>query len=362
MTEHIADKGVQNMPYDTLEREQLHEVVCLADGGLGFGEGTISISKRLEVGEMTSYDVQAGGEIIANDPDVFTHTDVDATDDGCGDGRQAARIFRIIDEKTGETQEFNKSRRRAKLFGGGLIVASSMWRAISGPTQRQETVLGDRQFIAGKLAEMNIQYGAHTDNHAEGEACGCGAIDQYPQITRNALTYRKNIEAQLRGLYGESYDDNAAAIESVFATYQALTKDQTYFSNAAGKTTMDLIKDDGAVVKELADQHLEAYVILNDVEGTTFDQRKFDMKLKAKGVESEPQAFVIDIWRGRMYADAIASMAAENNPEVDFEDARQKAYADFLIRTLAVSATLTTGDQPVYARMRAGQKDFALAA
>jgi hypothetical protein len=204
--------------------------------------------------------------------------------------------------------------------------------------------------------------GAHTDNHAKGEACGCGAIDKYPEITKNALKYRANIEATLRALYGESYEENVSAIESVFATYQAVSDDETYFSNAAGKTTMDLIKQDGAVVKELSDQHLEAYVILNDIEGTTFDQRKFDTKLKNAGVESEPQAFVVDIWRGRMYADATAKIAVENIPNVEFEEARKKAYADFLIRTLAVSSTLTAGDQPVHARMRTGHADFALTA
>jgi hypothetical protein len=63
-----------------------------------------------------------------------------------------------------------------------------------------------------------------------------------------------------------------------------------------------------------------------------------------------------------MYADAVAQIAVENIPNIDFEEARKKAYADFLIRTLAVSATLTAGDQPVLARMRAGHADFALAA
>jgi hypothetical protein len=358
----MNERGVRDMPYDTLEREQQYEVVCLAENGLGFGEGSISVEQRIGNCELSREDLKVGVDIITNDPEVFSKIDSDASDDGCGDGRQAARIFRIIDEKTGEMEEFNKSRRRAKLFGGGLVVASSMWRVISGPTHHQETVLGDRQFISEKLSQLDIQYGAHTDNNAKGEASGCGAIDQYPKITMNALKYRSSIEATLRALYGESYEENMPAIESVFATYQAISDDETYFSNAAGKTTMDLIKQDGAVVKELSNQHLEAYVILNDIEGTTFDQRKFDAKLQKAGVTSEPQAFVIDTWRGRMYADAAAQIAVENIPGVDYEEARKKAYADFLIRTLAVSATLTAGDQPVHARMRAGHTDFALAA
>jgi hypothetical protein len=155
----MNEQGVRDMPQDTLEREQTHEVVCITENGLGFGEGTISVEQRINNGEMSQDDLQTGAEIIANDPEIFVATDIDAIDDGCGDGRQAARVFRILDEKTGEMEEFNKSRRRAKLFGGGLVVASSMWRAISGPTQHQETVLGDRQFIADKLSELNIEYG-----------------------------------------------------------------------------------------------------------------------------------------------------------------------------------------------------------
>ncbi|MDB5186706.1 MAG: hypothetical protein JWM07_178 [Candidatus Saccharibacteria bacterium] len=358
----MNEQGVYEMPYDTLEREQTHEVVCLAENGLGFGEGKISVAKRIENSELSHDDLRIGNEIISNDPEVFSKTDIDANDDGCGDGRQAARIFRIVDTKTGEMEEFNKSRRRAKLFGGGLVVASSMWRAISGPVRRNETVLGDRQFIAGKLSDMNIEYGAHTDTDAEGDMSGCGAIDHHPKTTKNALKYRTQIEGVLRVLYGESYAENVTAIESVFATYQAIEDDKMYYSNADGKSTMDFIKNDGAVIKELSADHLEAYVVLNDIEGTTFDQRKFDVKLKDAGVESEPQAFVIDIWRGRMYADAIAQIAVENIPGIDFEEARKIAYADFLIRTLGVSSTLTAGDQPVLARMRENHADFALTA
>lgn len=350
------------MPYDVVEREQSHEVVCLLENGLGFGEGTISVQERIASGELSQSDLAIGNRIITKDPDVFSKTDIDAEDDGCGDGRQAGRIFRIVNEKTGEMQEFNKSRRRAKVFGGGLVVASSMWRAVSGPTHHQETVLGDRQFIAGKLSEMKIKYGAHTAMCDKAGDCGCGAIDRYPKISENSLTYRSQIEAVLRVIYGESYEENIPAIESVFAMNQAIVDDEVYFSNATGSSTMDFIKGDGAVVKELESRHLEAYVILNDVEGETFDQRVFDAKLKDAGVESEPQAFVIDIWRGRMYADAIAKLAVETLPNTDYEEARKKAYADFLIRTAAVSATLTAGDQPVHVRMRTGRTDFAIAA
>jgi hypothetical protein len=360
MTEQLADKGVQNMPYDISEREITHEVVCLAENGLGFGEGTIGTESRIAKGEATREDYRIVGEIIANDPEVFTTVDEDAPDDGCGDGRQAALIFRINPE-TGQFETFNKSRRRAKVFGGGLVVASSMWRAIDGPAKRNETVYGDREFIAEELAQMNIQYGAHTDNHAEGDKCGCGAIDQYPKITENIVDYKHEIIKTLSALYGDSFDDNKDAISSVFETYGVMMKDEDYFANAQGAKTMNLIQGKGSVVKQLADEHLEGRIILNDVEGTTVDQRVFDEKLRAAGVTSEVQLFVVDIWRGRMYADAVAKIA-EKHIDADYENARKIAYADFLIRTLGVAARLTAGDLPVDARFREDRKDFGLAA
>lgn len=348
------------MPYETAELEQTHEVVDLAPNGLGYGEGKISTQTRIEKGEISSGDLQVAGEIIQDDPEVFVPVDADAPDDGCGDGRRVKRVLRL-NEETDIIEELNKSRRRAKVFGGGLMAASSMWRSIAGTPQYGETVLGDREFIAVKLKEMNIAHGAHTDIHASGDNCGCGAIDGYPNMTRNAGVYKKEIIGTLRALYGDSFESNRAAIESVFATYGVLTDDEDYFSNAQGAKTRDLIASNGSVIKELDAEHLEGKVVLNDIEGTTFDQRKFDEKLQAQGVTAEIQVFVVDTWRGRMYSDAMAQVAADTLEGVDYEEARQKAYADFLIRTLAIAATLTKGDLEVKGRMREERKDFALA-
>lgn len=349
------------MPYETAELEQTHEVVDLAPNGLGYGEGKISTQARIEKGEISSGDLQVAGEIIQDDPEVFVLVDTDAPDDGCGDGRRVKRVLRL-NEETDIIEELNKSRRRAKVFGGGLMVASSMWRSIAGAPQHGETVLGDREFIAGKLKEMNIAHGAHTDVHADGDKCGCGAIDGYPDMTENAGTYKESIINTLQALYGDAFDDNRAVIDSVFADYGILVDDKDYFSNAQGAKTRDLIASNGSVIKELDADHLEGLVVLNDIEGTTFDQRKFDEKLQSKGVESEIQVFVVDTWRGQMYADAVAQVAVETLDNVDYEEARQKAYADFLIRTLAIAATLTKGDLEVKGRMREGRSDFALTA
>ena len=339
---------------------QTPEVVTLAPQGLGFGEGAISTQARIENEGLSQHDLLIAREIVRNDPDVFTDVDPDAQDDGCGDGRSVVRIYRR--DENGREVTFGKSRRRAKIFGGGLTASASMLRSVAGPLKDGETVLGDRKFMAAQLDKLGIQHGAHTDNHAAGEKCGCGAIDNYPKITANTLKFKGQILATMQALYGESYAENQSAIEQVFARYGELVEDEAYFSDAAGRQTMDLIEGEGAVIKELGDAHLEGVVVLNDREGTTFDQRKFDEKLRAQGVESEIQVFVVDTWRGRMYADAVAKIAVENGMAADYEAARQVAYADFMIRTLAVAATLTGGDLPVEARMSEGREDFALAA
>lgn len=104
----------------------------------------------------------------------------------------------------------------------------------------------------------------------------------------------------------------------------------------------------------LVDAHEEDLIVANDIDGTTFDQRAFDALMQEKLGEDAPevQVFAVDTWRGRMYADAMVKLAAEKLPHADADVVRKKAYADFLIRsTLAVAATLTRGDLPVFGRL-----------
>jgi hypothetical protein len=347
--------------------EPKNEISVLAPNGLGYGEGAISTTKQIENGELTLAGLQRAIELVRDSPTVFVEVDADALDDGCGDGRPTAKVFRYIKQQGKRVlQEFNKSRRRAKVFGGGLIVASSMLRVIKGIPTASETVLGDRKQTIETLHGLNIEFGAHTDTNANGELCGCGAIDKYPTITRNVLQFRDGITSTLRALYGDQYADNEQAINEVFEFYETLvTSHPDYFVDAAGASTMNLIEDDGAFIKQLSDTHLEDIIVINDVEGTTFDQRAFDAELRELlGDDSvQLQAFTFDTWRGRMYADAMSQAAYERDNTLDIGHIRKKAYADFLIRsTLAVAATLTAGDLPVIGRTSANKHHYALTA
>lgn len=343
----------ENTPMSTPEKEHgLAVVELIAPEGLGFGEGGISVKTQIEEGILTAEVPCHIHDLLTTDPNAFKEVEED--DDGCGDGRPWHKVIQMVPDGNGgkKIELYNKSRLRAKVFGGGLVVAASMWRAIKGAPEEHQTVGKDRQFIAEGLTAHSISHGAHSDDHASGDNCGCGAIDNYPKITANALKYRSEITSTLQALYGKEFEANREAIERVFGTYQALTGSEAYFADASGKKSMEQILDSGAVVKELAGRHIEETIVINEVKGTTLDQQYFTLTVKNASVEKPRivQAFSVDVWRGQEIADVVTNIAMEEDPGRDAEEVRKLAYADFLIRTLAVAGTLTAGDLPVYRR------------
>jgi len=324
-----------------------NNVSILYPGGFGFGSGSINIKQQLGAGALTYGALIVGAEVIENDSRVFSKVDAEAKDDGCGDGREARTIYKVVD---GKKVAFKRSLLRAKIFGGGLVVFTSMMRsAVWGPELDGATILSDREKAAEILWSLHVSHGGHTDNHASGDNCGCGAIDRYPDVTANAIRFRVDIDDVLRAVFGDTYALHERAIADVYDVYEAAEKSsKQYFADAAGAKTRALLEKSGAVIKELADDHLEDFVVINDVAGETFNQRIFDEILRDRGVPTTAQAFVVDLWRGRMYAKLAARQAAFAGH--DSSEAFRRAMVDFLVRTLATAGTLTGGDQPVFYR------------
>lgn len=343
MSYNVGEAIVAMPNNDEIERVPEYELVCIAPDGVGYGEGAVSAVERENHPEypVSREQRMRAVEIISNNYDRVIVA-IQEPDDGCGDGRPTEQIQQV-DSETGEKHDYKVSKLRAKIFGGGLQVAASMWRAVSGQPQSGETVLGDRMFIAAELKARGVLYGAHTDNHAQGDSCGCGAIDKYPTTTQMSGKYRNEITSTL----GVFYDDPAAnsGVEQAFATRAAIAQDAEYMANASGRQTMDFIIEDGAVVKELGNEHLEAIVVFNEESGTTVDQTAIAALLREVGLPDKIQVFVVDVWRGREYAETVADIAAERG--YDREQAQQTALADFFVNQLSVSTTLTKGDLPV---------------
>ena len=328
------------------------KVENIAPGGLGFGEGGISVRRQMELGILTAEVPGHVDKLLVSDKDAFKA--VETSDDGCGDGRPWVKIMRMeANEGTKEVVEYKKSLLRPKVFGGGAIAASSMWRAVNGaPTN--DLVTTDRSFIINELADRGFSHGAHTDNHAEGDNCGCGAIDKYVMITKNAIKFREQITDTLKALYGEEFNSNYDAIVEAFRVYESLAENDAYFDGSTGRRTMEQIIESGATVKELYGHHIEETIVINDVEGTTLDQQYFTQKVKEMCTDKPQviQAFTVDIWRGRQIAEIVTDIKKAQDPTDDSELTYKIAMADFLIRTMAVAATLTAGDLPVYRRSK----------
>lgn len=321
-----------------------YEMRCVLPTGTGYGEGTITADRAHHAEyPVTREQLSRAVEVLERRRAEYIKP-VEADDDGCGDGRYAVRIVHLEDGEVHE-EDGALSKLRAKIFGGGLPVAASMLRAIKGAPEAGETVLGDRKFMAEKLKEKDVHYGAHTaDTHGHTDGCGCGAIDGYAKCVVTSINAQEEILGTL-GLFIENPAENPG-VQKAFASRERIAGDAQYMADASGATTMRFILKDGSIVKELGGAHLEAITIINNEPGTTVDQAKIAEILREEGLPEGIQVFVIDAWRGDMYANVVADIAAEEYG-YDRDEAYGIAMADFLIGQFAVAANLTAGNQPV---------------
>lgn len=300
--------------------------------GLGFGAGTISHKDRTDVDAQTLQAVEAA--ITSQDIVVPVDTDKSGSmldDDGCGDGRGVNRVLEGDKEHT-------KSLNRAKVFGGGPAMVAA---TIIGLDKTQNKPLTDVFTTAISLLKSKFTgFGGHTDTHASGDASGCGAIDKAPAVIANAVTYHQEIAATIQAL-GVDID----GLDQIFAGYKnyaAQLQNQPY----AGQAVMKQVVESGKVVKELADDHREMYIVLNTAYGYTVNQ-----KLIREVSGGKVQVFAVDLWRlqelvRKLYAIDLTSL---EEAQEQMHQTQQTAFLSELVYTLAVAATLTKGDLPVYA-------------
>lgn len=296
--------------------------------GLGFGTGSIS----RELIETQSGDgVMCIDKAILN-PKILVRIDTDTSghrieDDGCGDGRQTFEVLQQID---GATVRKARSLNRAKVFGGGATMATA-------------TLIGAGRVVGNNLQEafergiqllkeQRIDFGAHTATYLQDPKVdsGCGAIDKAPLIIASAVNFSGQIKVILKSL-GVQF--NEADYNEVITHFIATAKAAEGL-DYAGKAVMDVIIDDGKIVKKLEGSHLETRIVLNFVYGYTVDQ-----KFIRNATGAEADVFAVDVWR-------IQELAEKLYP--DNSQAIRQAVLSELVYTLATAAVLTKGDLPVY--------------
>lgn len=311
-------------------RMNLNVITVKLTDGLAFGDGAISVEDRIDEQHQHALDSETLRTVEAgiHSDNILVRVDKEdngatVEDDGCGDGRGVKTIFRKVEESL---TYMKRSLNRYKVFGAGSTMATAsvvgMGEATGIPVQNI--------FHKGinLLKRNRVPFGAHTDDHAHGDNCGCGAIDRFPLIVQNATRYRDNI-ADAAALL----TDDTAGLDEVldnFEAYGAEIADQPY----RGRDVMEEIVDNGKVVKELVGPHLEVAIVINAVEGYTVNQDYIRQISEGKA-----QVFGVDVPR-------MQELAEKTYPDDAVK--QHKAFLSMLVYTLATAATLTKGDLPVY--------------
>lgn len=281
--------------------------------GLGFGSGKISGGS----------DTAPAGILAAVDDAIMNNTDIlvplDADDDGCGDGRAVKAVSR-------DDEILERNSNRAKIFGGGLAmgVAARIGSGLTDDTPLQKLFAS----VSEELDQKHLNYGAHTDDHAAGEKCGCGAIDLCPQAIANVAVFAQPIRVAIEALGIDSTNFNHVIAN--FVSYGNAIADQSF----SGAEVMHTIQSRHKIIKQLAGDHKEKRIIVNMVDGMTVNQ-----SLIRQVSGGAVQVFATDAWRLSQIADTLSG---------DDATLRQQIFLSELVYTLSVAGTLTAGDLPVY--------------
>lgn len=335
----MEDTG-NRLPMGEQKKAKTYEVDVLAPEGLGYGEGSISVNRRLnnpedpltpEVMEAVDDEIRNGEILVPIDRDDDGQL---ITDDGYGDGRGVNMVMRGSDI-------LKKSLHRAKVFGGGLTMGVA---ARIGLGKAKNRLKEEYSQEADEFKHHGIDYGAHIDENFGEKDSGCGAIDKAPLNIANAIKYREQIEQTVEAVSGHVFggldEDMKGVLSGVFDNYERYHDEQPN-DDHAGSEIIDVAAEDKKVVKELDSKegHREVAILLNFVENMTVNQQLIREKTK-----NIAQVFGVDV--PRLFK--IANRRYENDED------RKAAFVSMLVYTLSTAVTLTDGTLPVYAVRPAG--------
>jgi hypothetical protein len=279
--------------------------------GFGFGAGAIS-----HAGISQEDSIAAEAVIVSNDIliPLSQCNGQELQDDGCGDGRPVTKVFK-------GTRECSTSLNRAKVFGGGATMATAI---LIGNSVGDQSLTELFHAAMQQLTQHHLAFGDHTDDQAADVGSGCGAVDKAPAILAAVNTYASQIKTSITALGTPT--DGIDEVIAAFNSYQTMHAHEPY----AGRAVIDDMLAQNKVVKQLAGDHKEKYIILNMVPHMTINQAAV-----RAATHNTVQVFGVDVWRLQQISQA-------------FPEYGHKAFLATLVYTLATSAVLTAGDLPVY--------------
>jgi hypothetical protein len=289
--------------------------------GFEFGHGSISGRDGVEVEILKAVD-----NSIMTSPAILSLIDKDdqgnvIDDDGCGDGRGVKTVF-------SKNIVHKRSLYRAKVFGGAVTM--TLAAQIGAGTAERHSLNAAFEQAVDTLIDGDIDFGAHTDEHAVEPNCGCGAIDKAPEILLAALKYKTPIRGVVSYL-----GVNDQKLSDVYKNFSRYVKSVLPYQPAYnGSAVMKRIVDEAKIVKQLGGDHRERRIALNMVRGYTVNQ---ELIREVSG--GQAQIFAVDVWRLEDISKGL---------HIGDKEAQQAALLSELIYTLATAAVLTKGDLPVF--------------
>lgn len=142
--------------------------------------------------------------------------------------------------------------------------------------------------------------GGHTDTHASGDNCGCGAADKVQEIYAKIASQEGKVRELVEAIYGEPVDDTTHArimsnAESR-AAFDTGAKVRDTFEASTSQPGSDTL------MENLEGSHNEKIALINTVPNTTLSRK--DMQ---ESLGDDLQAFNVDVWAFKKTAESVAA-------------------------------------------------------
>lgn len=217
---------------------------------------------------------------------------------------------------------------------GGTLGGAFAYRLARADAVAQMSFREDAREFVSKVIEAGFAPGDHRDDHATGDAVGCGALDKMDKALEIIADpgHASQLVSHASALLGDNFDQEA--FSSVLKRGAVLRRQAASYLASRGKSVDDLEASTGRPVPVLTGGHKECFVIVNTVSGTTFATNRF------MDEHGGIQAFNYDFWRTQAVAEALFSE----------ESLRSRFVTARVVSAIATLMALTDGSQRLATR------------
>lgn len=261
--------------------------------------GTIEPAPRLEAGEIDAETLRDCVERLAS-----------------GEFHRSVGLDQILPAKCvdGRPRTDGVQELAPNSAGGSfsLVVAdmltSQNYRNYGGQIAEDTAEYARNAFQSLKDSGYGEQLGDHCDDHAEGEKCGCGAVDKMQPIVGYIADHADEVRSLAEALGVEVDDETHEVLAARSAELSQL--DNLAFSPGADAMSELRAAAGDETVEKLAGSHNEVVVTINTHSGTTLDRAGLREQFGDKY-----QAFNVDIWALEETAATLSSDETETRQQ-----------------------------------------------